>query len=189
MAVGFGVLARVARHSLKWGSQTSSQAVSYVLKGANPMAIFPYALLFIPLTFALCCLVPAGAFGPAAPGSRRGWVAVGLAILLSWMGSRWLFRCQNFAMFSFCSYAIAALVGGVAGRRAGLYGTLASLWYLAYSLLDWSIFASPEQIQALGRFPIDAQIFLCVILPGHLGAVAASGVLRLEASEPASNAL
>lgn len=83
-------------------------------------------------------------------------------------------------MLSFCSYAIAALAGGVAGRRAWLYGTLASLWYLAYALFDWSINASPEQIQAVGRFPIDAQIFLCVILPGHMGAVAASGVLHLE---------
>ena len=152
------------------------------------MAISPYALLFIPFTFALCCLVPAGALGPAAPGSRRGWVATGLAFLLSGMSSCWLFRCQNFAMFSFCSYAIAALVGGVAGRRAGLYGTLASLWYLAYALFEWSITGSPEQIQAVGRFPIDAQIIFCVILPGHLGAVAASGVLRLEALALAANA-
>ena len=153
------------------------------------MAIFPFALLFIPFTFALCCLVPAGAFGPAAPGSKRGWLAVGLAILLSGMCSGWLFRCQNFVMFSFCSYAIAALVGGVAGRRAWLYGTLASLWYLAYALFEWAITSSLEQIQALGRFPIDAQIVLCVILSGHLGAVAASGVLRLEAPESAANAL
>lgn len=153
------------------------------------MVIFPYALLFIPFTFALCCLVPAGAFGPAAPGSRRAWVAVGLAFLLSGMSSCWLFRCQNFAAFSFCSYAIAALVGGVAGRRAWLYGTLASLWYLAYALFEWTITASPDQIQALGRFPINTQIILCVILPGQLGAVAASGVLRLEAPESASNAL
>jgi hypothetical protein len=151
------------------------------------MVIIPYALLFIPFTFALCCLVPAGAFGLAAPGSRRGWVAVGLAILLSAMASRWLFKCQNLAIVSFCSYAIAALVGGVAGRRAWLHGTLASLWYMVYALFDWSITASPEQIQTLGRFPINAQIVLCVILPGHLGAVAASGVLHLKAPESPSS--
>ena len=152
------------------------------------MVMIQYALLFIPITFAYCCLVPAGALGPAAPGSRRGWVALGLAVLLSGLASRWLFHCQNFAMFCFCSYAVAALVGGVAGRRAWLYGTLASLWYLWYALMEWTMTASPEQVQALGRFPIDAQIFLCVILPGQWGAVAATGVLRLEALKAPSSA-
>ena len=141
-----------------------------------------FALFFIPITFAYCCLVPAGALGPAVPGSRRGWVALGLAVLLCGLASRWFFHSQNFVMLSFCSYAIAALVGGVAGRHAWLCGTLATLWDLLYALVNWTITASSGQILVHGRFPVDVQLFLCVILPGLLGGLSASGVLWLNSS-------
>lgn len=138
-------------------------------------------LVFITLAFQplpVCGLIPAWLWGPVGPGESRKRAAWGATIVLNLLATPILLGYMGYLMCPFVSFGIGATVGSVAGRRAWLYGTLASFWYIIPYQIHWVFKASPGQIQAYGLFPPTLAILTLPV--GLLGGLAASGTLWLS---------
>lgn len=139
-------------------------------------------LLLFYLPFPLCGLIPGWVWGPVSPGESRQWAAWGTAVALNILAAHFMLGYMAFLLAPLVGFGIAAAVGSVAGRKAWLYGSLASFWFIIPFHIHWFLTASPGQISAYGIVPPD---LIILALPGGvLGGLAASGILRFR---PARN--
>ena len=135
--------------------------------------------LLLPLVLAVPSLAPGLVLGRAAPGSRRPALALRWAVALNVLAAPVPWTAYlAFLLIPAACFGIAACVGGIAGRRAWLYGLLAFPWFLVPLLIWWAVTASPDQVASYGRIPVDV---LTLSLPyGIVGALAAEAMIFLH---------
>lgn len=140
-------------------------------------------VFLIPVCLAFLAIAPALYLGRAQPqNSRRRTAALIAAVILNGVAFLLTSRMSYLVVLAipFFCFCIAGVVGGVMGRRAWLFGLLASPWFVAPYVVDWVRSATPDEVTAYGRIPWE---MVYMTLPfGAAGSIAAEIAIAVGTS-------
>lgn len=134
------------------------------------------------LAIPFCGLIPAWKLGPASPGDpgrlMAAWVAACVLNLIATIVPFVWYLVPYGCLLA--AFGIASCVGGIAGHRSWLFGSIASYWFVLPWLVIQNHFVPPTQIATHGEMSL--LLLLFTFGAGVAGGLMSSLVLRWRAS-------